>query len=39
MPKTEQMTVAFTQWDRWKSYVIKHMITTERQESALLKTD
>ena len=24
--KTEQATIAATQWDRWTSYVIKHII-------------
>ena len=25
--KTEQTTITSTQWDRWTSYVIKHIIT------------
>ena len=27
--KTEQIKIAYAQWDRWTSYVIKHMITTD----------
>lgn len=25
--KTEQTTIVYAKWDRWASYVIKHMIT------------
>ena len=44
--KTEQTTIVYAKWDRWASYVIKHMITTDvisdsskgMEESALLRT-
>ena len=43
--KTEQ-TIVNAKWDRWASYVIKHMITTDvisdsskgKEKSALLRT-